>query len=236
MSSSPERSPAPSPVHAPDDGALPSYDAGSDVRDDPWYGRRGRMSPQRLADFTELYVRYGLSGADPLAAWRPATLEIGFGAGESVVDLATADPITRVLAVDTFGPGVLALMRGLEAAAIENVRVARANVLGLLPELPAGQLTLVRIFFPDPWPKRRHAGRRLLQPDVATRLVELLGSGGVLHYATDSTSYAQDVRALLHGFDELTPVAPPVRASTRYEAHALRAGRPVRDLAWRKRA
>lgn len=218
-------------------GALPSYDPGPDkCRDEPWYGRRGRMSPRRLADFADLYARYGVVSADGLDAWHPQSLEIGFGAGESVIDLASADLTTRVLAVDTFGPGVLALMRGLEAAALENVRVARANILVVLPQLDAGQLNLVRMFFPDPWPKRRHAGRRLLQESLVARLVELLGPSGVLHVATDSASYAQDVRALLEGLSALTPIQAPGRASTRYEAHASRAGRATHDLAWRKQS
>ena len=216
--------------------ALPSYDPGPLAPpDENWYGRRGRLSTQRIDDFTRLYARFGLATHHAVDRWRPEVLEIGFGFGEAMLALAAEDRTSRILGVETFGPGVLALMRGLEEAAIDNVRVARANVLTVLPQLPAGELSLVRIFFPDPWPKRRHAARRLVRHDLVARVVELLGPGGVLHVATDITPYAREVGALLRTFDALTPITAPGRASTRFEAHAVHDGRPVHDLAWRKR-
>lgn len=231
MSSSPERS----DDRGSDLGALPSYDAGPGAApDENWYGRRGRLTPQRVADFEQLYARYGLASALAVDAWQPQVLEVGFGSGESVVGFAEADPVARVLGVETFSPGVLALMRALDAAAIDNVRVTRTNVTGLLPQLAPGQLALVRVFFPDPWPKRRHAARRLVREGFVRRVAELLATGGVLHFATDIDAYAHDVESLLRRFDGFTPTAAPPRVSTRYEAQALRSGRPVHDLAWRK--
>jgi tRNA (guanine-N7-)-methyltransferase len=218
-------------------GALPSYDGGPGTApDENWYGRRGRLTPQRVADFEALYARYGLASATAVAAWHPQVLDIGFGSGESVVGLAEADPVARVLGVETFAPGVLALMRAIDAAGIDNVRVTRTNVTGLLPQLARGQLDLVRVFFPDPWPKRRHAARRLVRDGFVSRVSDLLAPGGVLHFATDIDAYAHDVGVLLQRFDELVPTPAPSRAVTRYEAQAVRAGRSVHDLAWRKSA
>lgn len=226
-----------SPDHRADVDALPSYDPGPLAEPDQnWYGRRGRLNPQRIDDFTRLYARFGLATPDAVDEWRPEVLEIGFGFGESVLSLAAEDHTSRVLGVETFGPGVLALMRGLERAAIDNVRVTRANVLTVLPRLSAGELSLVRVFFPDPWPKRRHAARRLVRHGLVARVVELLGPGGVLHFATDSESYAREVGALIRTVDLVQPVTPPQRPSTRFEAHAVDDGRPVHDLAWKKSA
>lgn len=225
-----------SPERGPVLGALPSYDRGPVATpDEPWYGRRGRLTPQRVADFTELYTRFGLSTPDAIASWRPEVLEIGFGAGESLLGLVRADRMSRVLGVEPFAPGVLALMRALEAAAIDNVRVTRTNVVTLLPMIAEAQLALVRILFPDPWPKRRHGGRRLVRQEFAARVEKLLAPGGVLHVATDSAPYAHEVRVLLSTFDELVPATPPARGRTRYESYAVRAGRAVHDLAWQKR-
>jgi len=218
-------------------GALPSYDPGPLAdREENWYGRRGRLTPQRVADFTELYACFGLATPAAVRAWRPQILEIGFGAGESLIGLVSTDPTTRVLGVETFSPGVLTLMRNLDAAGIANVRVTRTNVVGLLPQIDPGQLSLVRVFFPDPWPKRRHAARRLVRGGFVTRVAELLAVGGVLHVATDIDAYAREVDLLVERFDEFAPVPAPPRVSTRYEAHAVRAGRRVHDLAWRKSA
>jgi tRNA (guanine-N7-)-methyltransferase len=114
------------------------------------------------------------------------------------------------------------------------VRVTRTNVIGLLPQLDVGQFSLVRVFFPDPWPKRRHAARRLVRPGFVARVEELLATGGVLHFATDIAAYAAEVGKIVDRVETLRPITAPARSTTRFEAHAVNDGRQVHDLAWRK--
>jgi len=194
--------------------------------------RRGRTGPLSRAARVRLWPVHGI---DPpydgkLVRDRPLVLEIGFGMGEATALMAAADPETDVLAVEVHPAGVMALLRRLEAAALRNVRVVEGDALAVLQALPAGSLREVRLFFPDPWPKTRHAKRRFVRPSVAELLASRLAPDGCLHVATDRPEYAAHVGEVLTGWDVEEVPRPLHRPETGYERRALGAGRPVTDL------
>lgn len=163
----------------------------------------------------------------------PVVLEIGFGMGEATAAMAAAQPDLDVIAVDVHTPGHGALLRAVDERGLSNVRVADGDATMLLDSmLPAASLAAVRVFFPDPWPKRRHWKRRLVSTEFLDLVADRLLSGGVLHVATDWPPYAEQVSRLLDEHPRLEPVAdPPWRAPTRFEAQGVAAGRPAADLA-----
>lgn len=193
---------------------------------------RGRMSEGHRERLAERSAQLGFPDAAAAAAWAPQVLDVGFGSGESLLSAARAWPSARVLGVEVHAPGLLRATDGLVDAGLDGgaVRVLAADVTVLLPLLRPGSLRLVQAFHPDPWPKRRHAARRLFSADVLARLTELLAPGGVLHLVTDDDTYAAAVRADVPPV--LTPCIPPAAPRTRYGQRARIAGRTVHDLAW----
>ena len=168
----------------------------------------------------------------------PLILEIGSGMGESTAALAAAEPDIDHLAVEVFEPGIAALLMRAEAAQLTNLVVLRGDAVALLSErVPDASLAGIRIFFPDPWPKRRHHKRRLVQRPFVALAASKLHPGGTLHMATDWTDYADQMRAaadaepLLRGGE--TP-RPPWRPVTKFEARARAEGRDVRDFVYRR--
>jgi len=195
---------------------------------------RGRMPEphrERLALRAEALAFPSVESA---AAWAPTVLDIGFGYGESLLALGLARPEARVLGVDVHSPGQLRAMDRLAEAGLSAVRVLPSDVTTLLPLLTPGSLDLVQAFHPDPWPKRRHAIRRLLQPAVVARLAELLAPSGVLHVVIDDDTYAASVRDAAAAVGVLAVVDPPPVPETKYGRRAVAAGRTVHDMAWTK--
>jgi len=166
----------------------------------------------------------------------PLILEIGSGMGESTAALAAAEPDVDHLAVEVFEPGIAALL--MRSAELTNLVVLRGDAVALLTtRVPEASLTGIRIFFPDPWPKRRHHKRRLVQRAFVALAATRLRPGGTLHMATDWADYADQMRAvadaepLLDGGE--TP-RPPWRPVTKFEARARAEGRDVVDLVYRR--
>ena len=206
------------------------------------YKARRRTTPGQAAAIARLSPAYGVvvDGAPldvPAVFGRaaPLVLEIGFGTGEATAALAAADPDRDVLAVDVHTPGVGALLRLVDDLALTNVRVAEGDGLVVLRDmLPAGGLDEVRVWFPDPWPKGRHAKRRLVTPAFADLVARRLRPGGRLHLATDWAAYAQQMRAVVAASPAYDVVVdgprPPARPVTRFEQQGLDAGRASYDL------
>jgi tRNA (guanine-N7-)-methyltransferase len=200
---------------------------------------RGRTSPGQEADLERLRPAYGVlldRPFDAAAAFgrrAPLVLEIGSGTGEAAAAMAADDPDRDLLAVEVHVPGVAALLRRVEALGLRNVRVAQGDGLGALRDvLGPGSLDEVRVFFPDPWPKSRHAKRRLVTPAFAALVADRLRSGGRLHVATDWPSYAAQVLDVLGASPDLTVVGSDRsgRPVTRFEQRGRAAGRPPQDL------
>jgi tRNA (guanine-N7-)-methyltransferase len=168
----------------------------------------------------------------------PVVLEIGSGMGESTASMALDAPDVNHLAVEVYQPGLAQLLWRIEQAEITNLRLLRGDAHPLLSRhLAAGSLHAVRVYFPDPWPKRRHHKRRLVRPEFVALVASRLVSGGMLHLATDWEPYAQEMLAACtaepalrnttgHGF----AVRPAWRPVTKFEQRARDEGRAVRDL------
>jgi len=212
--------------------------------------RAGRITEAQQRALAELWPKYGIEFAPgplaPLALYgrdAPRTLEIGFGNGENLATLAQAHPERDFLGIEVHRPGVGRLLRALESQQLTNVRLICHDAVEVLERQIASQwLQEILIFFPDPWPKKRHHKRRLLQPAFAQLLAERLAPGGVLRIATDWQPYALEMLTTLGAiarFENLaaggTFVAPPVeRQPTRFERRGARLGHEVFDLAFRR--
>jgi len=203
--------------------------------------RRGRVSASQADALERLWPAYGVDvdgtplELDALFGRRAAVvLEIGSGMGEATAQAAAADPGRDVLAVDVHTPGHGNLLKLAEAAGLANVRVADGDARVLLRDmLGPGVLEEVRVWFPDPWPKARHAKRRLLTADFLALVASRLRPGGLLHVATDWQPYAAQVAAALAAAPELELVSterPPSRPTTRFERQGRAAGRASFDL------
>lgn len=213
-----------------------------------YHARRGRLGPTVRAALHTLLPSYGVppegDRLDPAALFdppRPAVLEIGCGKGDATLALARAEPQIGVLAVDVHIAGIAAILSACAAEHLPNVRVVPGDAVTLLRQrIPRASLAGIRVFFPDPWPKARHAKRRLIRPDLVRLLAARLEPGGVLHTATDHPGYAEVMLAVL-GAEPLlancsgryTP-RPAWRPLTGYERTALEQGREVRDLMFRR--
>jgi len=204
--------------------------------------QRGRMSATKARALVELAPRYALgdAAASPLGTWldrsfgrrAPRLLDVGTGTGEATVAWARAHPDQDVVAVELHRPGLARLLAGIDAAELDNVRVHEGDARDLLAGAGPGDLSAVRVLFPDPWPKRRHWPRRLVDGAFVARVADVLAPGGVLQVATDWAPYAEQVRAVLAAERRLgsPSAARPDRPVTAYEAAARAAGRPVVDL------
>ncbi len=164
----------------------------------------------------------------------PLVLEIGPGMGDATAEMAARDPERDYLAVEAHLPGIAHLLQLVEARGLTNVRVGYGDALDLVRRLIApASLAAVHAFFPDPWPKKRHHKRRLIQPEHVALLRSRLAIGGVLHVATDWTPYAEqmlDVLTADPGLELGMVEAMAPRPVTKFEARALAEGRPIRDL------
>jgi tRNA (guanine-N7-)-methyltransferase len=202
--------------------------------------RRGRLSAAKRRALDELGPRYGVPGDGPLGARLDAALgrrarrllDVGVGAGAATVAWALAHPDRDVVAVDVHRPGLALLLAALDGAGAANARVVDADVRALLADAEPGAVDDVRLLFPDPWPKRRHHGRRLVDAAFVARVGDVLPPGGTLHVATDWDAYADAVRAALAADGRFGPPVEgrPDRPATAFEAAGVAAGRAVTDL------
>jgi tRNA (guanine-N7-)-methyltransferase len=212
--------------------------------------RQGRTSAAQARALEELSPRYAIPFAqgllDRIAVFgrdAPLVVEIGSGMGESTLEVAAADPATDFVAIEVHGPGVGSLLRGIDAAGLSNVRVVRHDALDVLEQMIVdASLAGIHLFFPDPWPKKRHHKRRLVQPAFAALAARKLVPGGILHTATDWPDYAEQILAvlstepLLENTEEGYAPRPARRPRTKFEERGLRLGHPVRDVVFRRRA
>lgn len=214
------------------------------VRDRPYLRRRGRTTASQARALASLAPAYCLAPeqlADPNQAFgRPAPLvvEIGFGMGHALLALAASNPAWNCLGIDVYRPGIGALLNGCKERNLDNVHVAEGDARELLTRLPQGSVHRFCVYFPDPWPKRRHHKRRLLNDAFAALLASRLESGGLIQAATDWQSYAAQMLKVLEDVAELRNVhgahhyAPrnENRPVTRFEARGQKMGHAVYDL------
>jgi tRNA (guanine-N7-)-methyltransferase len=211
--------------------------------------RAGRVGSGQARALAELGPRYLLPYQSSLldldaAYGRNAAkiLEIGFGMGEGLAEIAAAHPENDYLGVEVHTPGVGALLKQLGERGLDNVRVIQHDAVEVLTHMLApGSLAGVHIFFPDPWHKKRHNKRRLIQPPFVRLLAERIAPGGYLHLATDWEDYALQMLEVLSAEPGLANTAdgfsarPDTRPLTKFEQRGLRLGHGVWDLLFRKR-
>jgi tRNA (guanine-N7-)-methyltransferase len=206
--------------------------------------RQGRFSRGQQRAYTDLLPRYGVPFlAEPLDFARlfgrtaPVIAEIGFGMGETTAQIAAEHPENDYLAIEVHTPGVGSLLKLIGERGLSNVRIVQHDAAEVLRDMvPEGSLAGVHIFFPDPWPKKRHHKRRLLQPAFASLVAERLRPGGYLHVATDWHDYAEQALVVLAAIPDLGNCAerfaprPESRPETKFERRGRRLGHAVWDL------
>lgn len=212
--------------------------------------RAGRITPAQQRALEELWPRYGVEFSPaPLEAaalfGRAAarTIEIGFGNGDNLLELAAAHPERDFLGIEVHRSGVGRVLLALEGRQLTNVRLICHDAVEVLEhQIPQASVDEILILFPDPWPKKRHHKRRLIQIPFATLAASRLVAGGVLRLATDWQPYAQEMLETLGAIPGLENLAsdgrfvprPAERERTRFERRGERLGHQVWDLAFRR--
>jgi tRNA (guanine-N7-)-methyltransferase len=211
--------------------------------------RQGRTTAAQARAQRELLPRYGIAYAprpiDLATAFgrhAPKILEIGFGMGETTAEIAAAHPENDYLGVEVHTPGVGSLLKRIDALGLANVRVIQHDAVEVLEHMIApAALDGVHIFFPDPWPKKRHHKRRLIQPALVALLASRMKPRAYLHAATDWQDYAEHILAVLSAEPALENTAtafadrPATRPETKFERRGLALGHRVWDVLFRKR-
>ena len=215
--------------------------------------REGRLTAGQQQAYQALWPRYGLTYCPGLAAeyWSgvfgrsaPLVVDIGFGSGESTLALAQAHPEWNIVGIEVYRTGIASLFRQLLARDIVNVRVMGHDAVEVLQHMvPAASLQRVQIFFPDPWPKKRHHKRRLIQPAFVALVADRLQAGGELALATDWPEYAEHMANTLEAQTVLRRLSgerygarDALRPLTKFERRAQACGQAVWELTYAKMA
>jgi tRNA (guanine-N7-)-methyltransferase len=202
--------------------------------------RQGRTTAAQKRALEALYPKYGLSFPGvKISSARRLVLEIGSGMGETTAAIAQAHPETDFIAVEVHGPGVGSLLNRIESLQLRNLKVIRHDAVEVLDKMIAdASLAAIHLFFPDPWPKKRHHKRRLVQPGFAALAARKLAPGGTLHAATDWPDYAEHMNAVFsrEPLVEKATAGFTSRPATKFEARGKRLGNPISELYWRRRA
>ncbi len=208
------------------------------------------MSDAQKRYVDELLPRFGiayragaLDHASVFGRSAPVVLEIGCGMGVTTAQIAAARPDTDFIGIEVHGPGVGNLCKLIEAQGLTNLRVMQHDATEVVRDMIApDSLAGVHVFFPDPWPKKRHHKRRILQPAFVSELAKRLAPGAYLHCATDWEEYAVHMLAVLGAESLLENTSsdyaprPDYRPLTKFEVRGMRLGHGVWDLIFRRRA
>jgi tRNA (guanine-N7-)-methyltransferase len=213
--------------------------------------RRGRISKSQRNAIETLSKKYVISYTSELVPWHsyfgrvaPLVLEIGSGMGEVTIQIATEQPDTDFIACEVHTPGIGTLLQNIEATQLRNIRLIQKDVNMVLQHMISNEsLVGIHIFFPDPWPKRKHHKRRLIQSDFLKLAVSKIQLGGYLHIATDWEDYALQILQALRQQTLLTNTSPDphgfidkpsYRPDTKFEKRGIKLGHKVWDIVFRK--
>ena len=210
--------------------------------------RQGRISRAQQFAFDTLMPKYGLAFSPEYLEFdriygrgAQTILEIGSGMGESTAKMAIDNPEKDYLAIEVHKPGVGSLLKLVEESGVENVRIIQHDAVEVLEKMiPDSSLSGIHIFFPDPWPKKKHHKRRLIQPELIDLLCRKLMVDGYIHVATDWEDYAEHILVVMDHEPRLSNTAkgysdrPDYRPLTKFEQRGIRLGHGVRDIVFRK--
>jgi tRNA (guanine-N7-)-methyltransferase len=226
----------------------PVYEGGGKRQIRSFVRRQGRMSEAKWRRYEELRPRYCIDFRNGLiepgqmfSQSHPVVLEIGFGMGHATTEIAEAHPDTNYLGVEVHTPGVAALMDRIEERGLNNLRIIQHDAVEVLKYMiPDGSLSGVHIFFPDPWPKKRHFKRRLIQSEFLQLLAPKIEDGGYVYLATDWEDYAQWMLEHLEAFPGLKnrydgyAEPQPWRPRTAFEQKGIDKNHPIRELLFQR--
>ncbi len=206
--------------------------------------RRRRLSPARAAAFADAAPRWRMAADGPVldldevfGRGAPVVLDVGFGGGEGLIDMASARPEECIIGAEVHTPGVAKVVEAIEANGWQHVRIVEDDVLDFLPRLAPDCLAGIRIWFPDPWLKNKQRHRRIVRDDVVRTLTDRLTVGGTLHVATDIDEYARHSADVIAHEPRLAGgivARPDWRPVTRFERRGLAEGRIATDLLYER--
>jgi tRNA (guanine-N7-)-methyltransferase len=212
--------------------------------------RQGRRTKAQEEALVKLWPTFGIEPADtPLdfaslfGRVAPVTLEIGFGNGDSLAQMAQAAPERDFLGIEVHTPGVGHLLHLIGTQGLQNLRLLNSDAVEILQKrIPAHSLDRVQLFFPDPWHKKKHHKRRLVQSPFVSLLASRLQTGGVFHMATDWENYAVHMAEIMQTSPDFVNLAPEppyssrpdTRPLTKFENRGLKLGHGVWDLLYQK--
>ena len=212
--------------------------------------RKGRLTVAQRHALDELWPHYGIENRETVLDFddhfersAEVIVEVGLGKGESTWRMALEEPEKNFIGIEVHEPGVGQLLMALEEHAIENVRIVCGDAVPFLQNrITPGSLAGVRIYFADPWPKKRHHKRRIIQSEFVSQLARCISGGGILHMATDWQPYADHILEVMQSssdFVNLSPTGdycetPEWRPYTKYEKRGERLGHEVRDLLYQR--
>ena len=207
--------------------------------------RSGRLTPPQQKALTELWPIYGLEFTpspvefrSTFQAHQPVVLEIGFGNGETLVEQASQNAGQNFLGIEVHDPGVGHCLLRAHDAGIGNLRLINHDAIEVLSQqIPAASIARVNLYFPDPWPKKRHHKRRIVQPEFVDLIAEKLVVGGTLNIATDWANYARHIDEIFSHSDRFTCTQrrehdgdqPLDRPRTKFEQRGLQKGHRICD-------
>jgi tRNA (guanine-N7-)-methyltransferase len=213
--------------------------------------RQGRLTDAQARALKALWPVYGIDEADtPLDCRQlfgreaPLVVEVGFGDGAATWRMAQAEPDKNFIGIEVHQPGVGRLLQALDARQLDNVRIARADAVDFIRDrLAPDSISELRIYFPDPWPKKRHHKRRIVQAAFLDLLAARLAPGAILHLATDWEPYAEHMLEVLEAHPDFVNQSPDGgyserprwRPVTKFERRGDRLGHTSHDLVYRRR-
>lgn len=202
--------------------------------------RESRLTKAQVRAIETLLPQYSLGV--PFNNEAPIILEIGFGNGASLLAQAKTQPENNFIGIEVHRPGVGSLLQGMEAEGVENIRISNCDAVEVLEKLPDNCLQGIQLFFPDPWHKKKHHKRRLIQPTFLDLIYSKLLQGGFMHCATDWQDYAEHMLAVFSAdtrFENQSESGdyiekPAHRITTKFEQRGIDRGHGVWDLMFKK--